>query len=679
MLAPLPTVSNNGVSGSWSPNLNNTQTTTYTFSPDNPCATTTTLEIIVNPLLIPTFDAVDAICEGDILAPLPTISNNGIEGTWSPPLNNTTTTTYTFTPNDTSLCKQQANLEIVVIPQVIPEFNPIAPICEGDVIAELPAVSNNGVAGSWSPNLNNTQTTTYTFTPDNPCATTTTLEIIVNPLLIPTFDAVDAICEGDILAPLPTISNNGIEGTWSPPLNNTTTTTYTFTPNDTSLCEQLATLEIVVIPLVVPEFNAITPICEGDSMAELPLVSNNGITGSWSPVLDNTQTTLYTFTPNADECAEATTLLIEVIPLTTPQFDSVAPFCKGSEIPQLPNNSNNGISGIWSPEINNNQTTTYTFTPNANECAVEVELTIEIIPSLVPVFDAVGTICPGQFIEALPTVSNNGITGSWSPELDNTQTTTYTFTPDPNQGCAVTTTLEIVVSDPVVPEFNEVDFICAGDSSEGLLPLVSLNGISGTWFPEFNNTETTTYTFTPNPNQCSVETTLTIEVLPIAELTAEVELISSPFDDNQSVRVLVSGGNGNYEYKLDNETWVQDPVFNRISGCQDHVIAVREISGCSNIAIATFRIFEFPKFFTPNGDGINDVWNIGCINDQNNAIITIFDRYGKLLKVISPAQSGWDGSYIGELMPTNDYWFSVDYLDDAGAPRTFSSHFTLKR
>lgn len=609
-------------------------------------------------------------------SPTTGISNPNIP---NPVFSPTVTTTYTVTISDVCGDTTVADFTLSVLPVEDPVFTSIAAICEGDTLAPLPTTSLNGITGSWLPNLNNTQTTTYTFTPDNPCATTTTLEIVVNPLQIPTFDVVDAICEGDMLAPLPTISNNGIEGTWSPPLNNATTTTYTFTPNDTSLCEQQATLEIVVIPLVIPEFNLIAPICQGDVIAELPEVSNNGVAGSWSPALDTTQTTLYTFTPNANECAEATTILIEVIPLTIPQFDALLPFCQGSDISQLPNTSNNGVSGSWSPQINNTQTTTYTFTPNADECAVEVELTIEIIPSIVPIFDAVGTICPGQIIEALPTISNNGILGSWSPELDNTQTTIYIFTPDPNQGCAVTTTLEIVVSDPVVPEFNEVDFICAGESSEGLLPLVSLNGISGSWFPVFNNTETTTYTFTPDANQCSVETTFTIEVVPIAELTAQVELISIPFDDNQSVRVLVSGGTGNYEYKLDNETWVQDPVFTRISGCQDHVIAVREISGCSNIATVTFKIFEFPKFFTPNADGINDLWNISCIDNQNNAMITIFDRYGKILKVMNPSESGWDGRYNGELMATNDYWFKVDYQDNSGVPVTFSSHFTLKR
>lgn len=420
-------------------------------------------------------------------------------------------------------------------------------------------------------------------------------------------------------------------------------------------------------------------IPSGDSYSWTPTtgISNPNIA---NPEFSPTTTTTYTVTIS-DICGDTTVeeFTLSVFPVEDPVFNPVSPICEGAAIAALPVTSLNGISGSWSPQLNNTQTTTYTFTPNADECAVEVELTIVVIPSIAPVFDSVATICPGEFLEALPTISNNGISGTWSPELNNTATTIYTFTPNPNQGCTTTATLEITVSDPIIPVFNEVDYICQGQSSNGLLPIVSNNGISGSWFPDFNNTETTTYTFAPDANQCSIETTLTIEVLPIAELFVEVEVISAPFDDNQSVRVVVSGGTGNYEYKLDNETWVQEPVFTRISGCEDHFIAVRETSGCSNTAITTFLILEYPKFFTPNGDGFNDVWNIACLRDQPNGTISIFDRYGKILKVVNPALSGWDGMYNGELMPTNDYWFEVRYFGEDDLPRLFRSHFTLKR
>ncbi|TRW90194.1 T9SS type B sorting domain-containing protein, partial [Flavobacterium sp. GT3R68] len=55
------------------------------------------------------------------------------------------------------------------------------------------------------------------------------------------------------------------------------------------------------------------------------------------------------------------------------------------------------------------------------------------------------------------------------------------------------------------------------------------------------------------------------------------------------------------------------------------------------------------------------------------------DRYGKLLKQLSPINStGWDGTFNGQLMPSSDYWFSVDYTEE-GVVKVFKAHFSMKR
>ncbi|PZD76937.1 T9SS type B sorting domain-containing protein, partial [Mesonia sp. K7] len=73
---------------------------------------------------------------------------------------------------------------------------------------------------------------------------------------------------------------------------------------------------------------------------------------------------------------------------------------------------------------------------------------------------------------------------------------------------------------------------------------------------------------------------------------------------------------------------------------------------------------DYPAFFTPNNDGYNDTWNIyGLAESDPSAKIYIFDRYGKLLKQISPMGEGWDGSYNGTQMPSGDYWFKVEYQE----------------
>uniref|UniRef100_UPI003751EC5E T9SS type B sorting domain-containing protein n=1 Tax=Flavobacterium sp. TaxID=239 RepID=UPI003751EC5E len=83
-------------------------------------------------------------------------------------------------------------------------------------------------------------------------------------------------------------------------------------------------------------------------------------------------------------------------------------------------------------------------------------------------------------------------------------------------------------------------------------------------------------------------------------------------------------------------------------------------------------------YFTPNGDGYHDSWNIVGLANQPNAKIYIFDRFGKLIKQISSNGDGWDGTFNGQLLPATDYWFSVNYLEQT-FEKQFKAHFSLKR
>jgi hypothetical protein len=447
----LPATSTNSITGTWSPATINTTApgnTTYTFTPDaGQCADVTTLTINVTNEITPTFAAIGPLCQGSTAPLLPGTSIEGVTGSWSPATINTAsagTVTHTFTP-DAGQCSVPVTLDVTITAPITPSFNPVAAICSGDALTALPTTSTNAITGSWSPALNNTATTTYTFTPDaGQCATTTTLTITVNSPTTPTFAAVAAICSGDALTALPTTSTNAITGSWSPALNNTTTTTYTFTP-DAGQCATTTTLTITVNSLTTPTFAAVAAICSGDALTALPTTSTNAITGSWSPALNNTATTTYTFTPDAGQCATTTTLTITVNSPTTPTFAAVAAICSGDALTALPTTSTNAITGSWSPALNNTATTTYTFTPDAGQCATTTTLTITVNSPTTPTFAAVAAICSGDALTALPTTSTNAITGSWSPALNNTATTTYTFTPDAGQ-CATTTTLTITVN-----------------------------------------------------------------------------------------------------------------------------------------------------------------------------------------------------------------------------------------
>jgi len=336
-------------------------------------------------------------------------------------------------------------------PNITPMFFQRAPICAGTFQDPLPVDSENGIHGTWSPALNTNATTTYTFTPaPGQCAVTTTMTIVVtNGNIVPTFAQVPAICQGSYLGALPVDSTNGIHGSWSPALNNMATTTYTFTPYQGQCAVPTTmTINVSTSPFIVPTFAQVSPICQGSYLAALPVDSTNGIHGAWTPALNNMATTTYTFTPMAGQCAVSTTMTVYVStsPFIVPTFYQRPPICAGTFQDPLPVDSENGIHGSWSPALNTNATTTYTFTPAPGQCAVPATMTISVTNQgvVVPTFAQVPPICQGAYPGTLPVDSTNGIHGSWSPALNSTATTTYTFTPAPGQ-CAANTTMTIAI------------------------------------------------------------------------------------------------------------------------------------------------------------------------------------------------------------------------------------------
>ena len=109
-----------------------------------------------------------------------------------------------------------------------------------------------------------------------------------------------------------------------------------------------------------------------------------------------------------------------------------------------------------------------------------------------------------------------------------------------------------------------------------------------------------------------------------------------------------------------------------------HSIRVIDTEGCSEELTKEVFIVNYPYFFTPNGDGINDTWSIRFENAFPNAIISIFDCYGKLIKQITNNSNGWDGTFNNQDLPANDYWFTIEFSEN-NTPRMYKSHFSLIR
>lgn len=269
---------------------------------------------------------------------------------------------------------------------------------------------------------------------------------------------------------------------------------------------------------IVPVFTPVGPYCSGESIPPLPSVSNNGITGSWAPAINNTATTTYTYTPDPGQCAGTSTVTITINSPVTPTFTAVGPYCSGDAIPPLPTTSNNGLWGTWSPSINNTATTTYTFTPSAGQCVTTTSLTITINPQSTPTFNPFPPLCQGDVPPVFPATSNEGIFGTWNPSSISTATPgtwTYTFTSGAGQ-CATFTTMSITVGPQSVPTFNAIVPICSGGAAPALQN-PSNEGIPGTWSPATINTAVpgaSNYTFTATAGMCASSATLSVFINP---------------------------------------------------------------------------------------------------------------------------------------------------------------------
>lgn len=144
------------------------------------------------------------------------------------------------------------------------------------------------------------------------------------------------------------------------------------------------------------------------------------------------------------------------------------------------------------------------------------------------------------------------------------------------------------------------------------------------------------------------------------------------------VTATAIGGFGGYEYFFQGESYGSNNVF--LSN-QDANVTVRVLdqNGCEATLSIPFKftgMLDIPNFFTPNGDGKNDMWFPGNRDFFPNIEVKIYDRYGRVVAVLDQV-SGWDGTYEGRELPTGDYWYEVNANDQD--KQKFMGHFTLYR
>ncbi len=259
-----------------------------------------------------------------------------------------------------------------------------------------------------------------------------------------------------------------------------------------------------------------------------------------------------------------------------------------------------------------------------------------------------------------------------------------------NPTCRITKTLPFIVNPVPVIELQTSTLVCSNDPTfftlldAGITNGTATSNYTYIWSKDGVVIPTAT-SYTLNVNAEGIYTVKVINsmgcfrIRTITVIASNAAQFNMPtimdLSDNNTVIINVTGL-GNYVFSLDYPNAYQEiNIFTDVPPGV-HTVYVKDLDGCGTSS-QIIEVIGIPKFFTPNDDGFNDTWNVkGLTTTKNyNTSIYIFDRYGKLLKELSPISNGWDGTFNGEPLPTDDYWYTI-YFEDG---RTSKGHFTLKR
>ena len=609
----------------------------------NGCTATDDLSIEVLPSIDPEFTQIDPVCLNSPEIPFPVISNNGISGIWSTPnliTNIPGLIEVTFFP-DPGQCASNATMNILINDLNQPNFDQLGPYCEGDSPGILLGVSNEGITGSWSPNVIDPLligTTTYTFTPDPAqCASATTMDIEITAPIVPTFTQIDDLCEGAEVfpggSPFPVASTEGIIGVWAPVFDAFNTTTYTFTP-DPAFCATTTTMTINIVgfPVVDAGGDQIITCINNVDGAQIGSPEVTGNTYSWSPttglsnpnianpIANPSTATTYTLTvTNSTGCSSDGTVNVTID--DTPPIVSITNNTGSSTLTctqlDISVTATGADSYTWDNGLGNNAAATitspgiYTVTGTSlNGCSSTQSIEI-FQDNNVDLFVVLSDpeICSGEEVLITANSANatgfdwivlqNGVSGASAGTISNTPSgaeimqalqltgvnngsVEYTITPTLGGCIGASQTVIVDVIAPFIPQFDLLGPFCIDDTPTSL-PLVSNSGITGTWNPTTISTATagtSTYIFTPNPNQCAIsqDIDVTVNDLPVVSFSADNLGGCAP------LLVNLTSANGSGTWTISNGVVLEGAQvqLNLLNpGCYDVTLEIQQ-GGCSN-------------------------------------------------------------------------------------------------
>lgn len=331
-------------------------------------------------------------------------------------------------------------------------------------------------------------------------------------------------------------------------------------------------------------------------------------------------------------------------------------------------------------------TTTYYVDAIANGCTSPTRTTVIATVNISPTVNSTipSSICDSGTVTLEATASAGNInwydvpTGGSPLFTGNSFTTPRISTTTPyyaeaiSNDCSSSRTSVTATVFPINTIIEEV-ILCQGES---ITLNASITGMNYLWSPGGETTQTIEVSTIGN-----YSVTISSPTVFSCESKKEISVIENPkpvfssiLVNENSIKIELANNESYYEYSINGTDFQVSNQFSFISSGQ-HTAFVRDNNGC-NLVTQDFTVFTISKYFTPNNDSFNDVWEIKEMRDHPNSSAQIYDRYGKLIKTLTPSKYSWDGKYNGKILPADDYWYRLKL--DATKPEIMG-HFTLKR
>lgn len=559
------------------------------------------------------------------------------------------------------------------------------------------------------------------------CTDNIQIDITINP--IPPVDSLDDVlrCQDDPYTLQPLVNGQyftqtGGQGTQLLPGEQISSTQRIFIYNTNAFCDAESSFEVEIRPF--PPVDNFTDIFSCEPYT-LPVLANGQYfsqpNGQGTPiaagtVINETQT-LYIFNEYADltGCVNENVFTVEILTIEVDEPEDVIA-CESYILPELTVGDYFTEPGGEGTQLNagdviTSTQTIYIYAENGDRfvCTDEHEFTITIfeIPPLPPLPNLEGC----ESVD-LPILDLPGVTVEYyrrPNREDLIAPSDYTITAlgsriiyvyayqTGNPDCSTESLFQVTVY-PLRDLEIEGGTICInGQNGEVVSPFELQSGLDPNeytvdWYlndelvgigPIYSATEAGTYTavttkLTPDVgNNCNYNPTEVIVDSSAPQF--EIQYLTDVFADLSTIDVVtVDPGLGFYQFSLDGGPFQDFLRFYNVTP-GDHVMTVRDLSGLCGDFTIEFNVLGYPKFFTPNDDGINDTWNIPDLRNDPDATIKIFNRLGRLVAEIKPSGQGWNGfNNSGRKEPSSDYWFLLEFNFN-GAPTKVRGHFALLR